>query len=87
MKRTTKINRNDPNFFPHNHRSSVYQHNQKCIEYQLPNFTCGTKHVQIYIYSRPHVKGTSSIRIGQKNLYEWTHDTFTKVPRYITGNN
>jgi hypothetical protein len=31
------------------------------------------------------VKGMSSIRIGQKKLYERTHDTYTKVSRCKTG--
>jgi hypothetical protein len=64
MKRTTKINRNDPKFFPHNHRSSVYQQDQKCIEYQLYSFTCGTKHGQQYTKSQLHEKRTFSIKIG-----------------------
>jgi hypothetical protein len=39
-------------------------------------------------YNHGHtVKGTSSIRIGQKKLYERTHDTYTKVPRCKTRKN
>ena len=53
----------------------------------MPNFTCGTKHGQKNIYSRPDVKGTSSIRIRPEKLYERTHDNYTKVPRCKTWKN
>ena len=52
---------------------------KKCIAYQLYSFTYDTKHGQHYTIKWQHEKGTFSIRIGHKNLYVWTHDTYTKV--------
>jgi hypothetical protein len=87
MKRNTKINQNDPNFFPHNHRWSVYQWNQKYFAYLLFCITYGTKHGQKYTKSRLHGKEMFNIRMRQKTLYERTHYTFTKWPRCRIGKN
>ena len=87
MKRTIKINRNDPNFFPSLLSFKCVPIELKCIAYQLYSFTYDTKHGQQYTKTWLHEKGMFSIRIGHNKIYVWTHDTYTKVLGCKTWNN
>ena len=87
MIRIAKINWNDPNFFLTIIVPLCTNRTKKCIAYQLYSFTYDTKHGQQYTIKWQHEKWTFSIRIGHKNIYVWTHDTYTKVLGCKTWNN